>query len=94
MSLINEAPDLFHPSIAHRANEVFVPGCLKRKRAAKGKITKSEGGSLACARTLPLVSHCRRRLFAFSTRSLGGQQVGLKHHVWSHTVKVRSVNVS
>lgn len=57
-----------------RANEVFVPGCLKRKRAAKGKITKSEGGSLACARTRPLVSHCRRRLFAFSTRSLGGQQ--------------------
>ncbi|XP_075896124.1 KAT8 regulatory NSL complex subunit 1-like protein isoform X2 [Nelusetta ayraudi] len=57
-----------------RADEVFVPGCLKRKRAAKGKITKSERGSLACARTRPLVSHCRRRLFAFSTRSLGGQQ--------------------
>ncbi|XP_033470896.2 KAT8 regulatory NSL complex subunit 1-like protein isoform X2 [Epinephelus lanceolatus] len=56
-----------------RGNDVFVPGDSKRSRLGTRRLFKADV-SCVCARTRPLVTYHKPKLFAFNTCNPSGQQ--------------------
>ena len=68
-------PIWFHPRSGQTGHDAFVPGSSKRRRLGSRRLFKADA-SCVCARTRPLVTYHKPKLFTLSTYSPFSAQVG------------------